>query len=169
MELFAAIRGRRAVRRFRETPVPESCFADLVESLVWAPSSGNFQARRFVFATDADLRRRLAAAAGQEVVAAAPLILVGAADLSLRRRYGSRGVELYALQDVALAVQNYMLVAHSLGLGTTWVGSFNETETRRILDLRRHFRPVVLVPTGLPAETPPPPPRRPLAELISIR
>lgn len=169
MDLFAAIRSRRSVRRFSGQAVPESLYAPLVEALLWAPSAGNLQSRRFVFVTQPHLRRQLALAAGQEWLAAAPLIVVGCADAEIREKYRSRGVELYAPQDVALAVGHMMLAAHAHGLGSCWVGSFNEAAVARHLELSRNLRPVVLVPLGFPAESPAAPGRRPVEELVDFR
>jgi nitroreductase len=52
-----------------------------------------------------------------------------------------------------------MLVAYSLGLGTVWVGSFDEKEVGKILNLPDTIRPVAIVPVGYPDENPPPPER----------
>jgi len=169
MDLFAAIRSRRSVRRFTNQAVPESLYAPLVEALLWAPSAGNLQSRRFVFVTQPLLRRQLAAAAEQEWLAGAPLIVVGCADAEIRDKYRSRGVELYAPQDVALALGTLMLVAHAHGLGSCWVGSFNEAAVARHLGLPRNLRPVALVPLGFPAESPPAPARRPIEALVDFR
>ncbi len=65
-------------------------------------------------------------------------------------RYGQRGIELYSIQDVSCSIMCMMLVAHKMGLGTVWVGAFNEDELIRILDLPVHLRPVAILPIGWP-------------------
>ncbi len=84
----------------------------------------------------------------------APLAVVCCADLTIARHYGARGKSLYCLQDVAASIQNMMLVAYSLGLGTVWVGAFDEREVSGILGLPDHIRPVAIVPVGYPDERP---------------
>jgi len=66
-----------------------------------------------------------------------------------------------------MAGQNLMLVATSLGLGTVWVGAFDERKVSSVLDLPPYLRPVAIVPVGFPGETPPPPERMSRDEAIT--
>lgn len=167
MDILDAIKGRRSIRRFRNAPLPMSLVGTLEESLLDAPSAGNLQSRRFCFVFRDETRKRLAeAAGGQDFIAAAPLAVVCCADLASAQQYGERGTTLYCLQDVAASVQNLMLAAHSLGLGTAWVGAFDEIQVSTILNLPDRLRPVVIVPVGYPDESPPRPRRVPKEELI---
>ncbi len=160
MDILDAVKGRRSIRRYRKTPLPSPFLGTLEESLLEAPSAGNLQARRFYFVFGDETRKRLAEAGyRQDFIAEAPLAVVCCADLKIAKQYGERGRSLYCLQDVAASVQNLMLVAYSLGLGTVWVGAFDETEVSRILNLPDHLRPVAIVPVGYPDETPPRPRR----------
>lgn len=155
MDVLDAVRGRRSIRRFLDTPIPAPLMRTLEDSLLEAPSAGNLQSRRFHFVFRDETRKKLAGAAyGQDFVAQAPLAVVGSADLDIGKRYGERGRSLYCLQDVAASVQNLMLVAHSLGLGTAWVGAFDERQVSGILALPGNLRPVAIVPVGYPDETP---------------
>lgn len=52
-------------------------------------------------------------------------------------RYGDRGRRMYCLQDTAAAVQNMLLVIHSLGLGAVWVGTFDDDAVSKALGLQR--------------------------------
>lgn len=160
MDILDAIRGRRSIRRFKSDALPPQVLATLEESLLAAPSAGNLQSRRFHFVSRPEIRRRIAAAAyGQDFIVQAPLAVVCSADLSIARHYGERGRTLYCLQDVAASVQNLMLAAFALGLGTVWVGAFDEKEVAGILGLPASLRPVAIVPVGYPDEEPPPPER----------
>lgn len=170
MVVLKAIKERRSIRRFRRGPIPDEAVEALVEALIWAPSAGNLQSRKFYFIFNEDLKERLAEAAlGQEFIAQAPLVVVACADHRIERRYGRRGKELYALQDVATSVQNLLLEAHELGLGAVWVGAFHEEAVKAILDLPNYLRPVTLIPIGLPDEEPLPPERLPRRLLIEVR
>ncbi len=92
------------------------------------------------------------------------MIAVVAAPLELSP-YGRRGRELYCLQDTAAAVQNVLLAAHEMGLGTCWVGAFDDEAVARALGLKRGERPVALIPIGVPAEKGSSS-RRPLEEVV---
>jgi nitroreductase len=160
MDLLDAVKGRRSIRRFKDTPLPSPFLSTLEESLLEAPSAGNLQSRRFYFVFRDETRRRIAKAAyNQDFIQEAPLAVVCCANLKIVDHYGERGRSLYCLQDVAASVQNLMLVAYSLGLGTVWVGSFDEKEVGKILNLPDTIRPVAIVPVGYPDENPPPPER----------
>jgi nitroreductase len=170
MDILSVIKGRRSVRDFLIKEIPEELINELVEALIWAPSAGNLQARRFIFVKNPEIKKKLARAAlGQSFIAEAPLVLVGCADLErIARRYGSRGMNLYVIQDVSASIMQLMLFAHEKGLGTVWVGAFDEKAVSDILHLPSHLRPVAIVPVGYPARIPPPPPRRPLKDLIEF-
>ena len=168
MELHTALRDRRSVRAYRPDPVPDKVLEDLVEAANQAPSAGNLQARDFVVVRDEAARKALCRAAlDQEFIAQAPAVLVVCANLERSAsEYGRRGRELYAVQDAAAATENLLLAAHGAGLGTVWVGAFDEREVSRVLGLPAHVRPVAIVPVGRPAEAPGPSERRSLSEIL---
>lgn len=154
MDVFEAMEKRRSVRSFDPgRRVDEELVEELLRCACQAPSAGNVQPWRFVVVRDPGLRTRLAEAAlGQSFVADAPVVIVVCADLAAHASaYGRRGVELYAVQDTAAAIENLLLCAVALGLGACWVGAFREDEVARTLNLARDIRPLALVPVGYPA------------------
>ncbi|OGS66129.1 MAG: nitroreductase [Euryarchaeota archaeon RBG_19FT_COMBO_69_17] len=167
MELQDAIRGRRSVRAFRADPVPEERLRELLEMAQWAPSAGNLQARDFVVVREDGAKRALARLSlDQGFVAQAPVVVVVCGNLRRVDTYGRRGRDLFVVQDAAAATQNLLLAAHEVGLGTCWVGAFDEDGVRKLLGLPIHVRPLALVPLGRPAEDPEPSTRLPLDELV---
>ena len=76
---------------------------------------------------------------------------------------------MYCLQDTAAAVDHILLSAVALGLGSCWVGAFDEGEAARVLELPANHRPVVILPIGKPAEAPGRRSRRPLGEVVTYR
>lgn len=168
MDVFEAIRKRRTVRRFDPArEVTDEQVEKLLEAAQWASSAGNLQARFFVVVRDEAAKKRLAEAAVRQMfIAEAPVVIVVCADLERSAsKYGSRGRELYAIQDATLAAQNLWLAATEMGLAAGWVGAFGEEEVSRILDLEEGLRPIAIMPLGYLAESPPLPPRRPVSEL----
>jgi nitroreductase len=168
MDVFKAIKGRRSVRAFTDEPVSEEEIMKIIDAARWAPSAGNIQPWEFVVVRDTKLKRELVeAASDQTFIEEAPVVLVVCANPTRSsRRYGSRGISLYCLQDTAAAIQNINLAAYALGLATCWVGTFQEEKTRRVLNLPDDLRPVAIIPVGHPAEKPAPTPRRPLNEVV---
>jgi len=160
MTILEGIKNRRSIRNFEDTALPEAAVDALIEAIRWAPSAGNLQSRKFFFVFHKEMKQALARAAlNQQFIAQAPLVAVACLDRRIAGRYGDRGVNLYAIQDAAASVMSMMLEAHELGLGTVWVGAFNEFAVIEALDLPQEFRPVAIVPIGYPASVPKPLPR----------
>jgi nitroreductase len=167
MDITTVLRSRFSCRTFTPAPLARERVLKLLEAARWAPSAGNLQPWRFVVVTDGACRRALAAAAlGQAFVAAAPVtIVVCAVPGESSHGYGSRGRDLYCLQDTAAATENLLLAATAAGLGACWVGAFDEQSVHRALCLEAGWRPVAMVPVGIPAEAPPGRTRRSLEEI----
>ena len=168
MDVFEAINGRRSVRAYSSEEVSEEDVERLVEAARLAPSAGNIQPWEFVIVTNAETKRRLAdAALRQTFIEEAPVVIVVCANVARSSwRYGSRGANLYCLQDTAAATENLLLAAHALGLAACWVGAFREDEAGKALKTPRDVRPVAIVPVGHPADKPRAPPKRSLREIV---
>ncbi len=169
-DVFETIRERRSIRRYKDQPVPDDIIRQLLEAATLAPNAGNLQPWHFFVVKDKKVRSDLAKAAGrQNFVAEAPVTIVVCADPAhSASRYRSRGAELYCLQDTAAAAQNLFLAATAFGLGTCWVGAFDEKLAGMALNLKENLRPVAIFPVGYPAENPRPRARRPLEQVMSI-
>ncbi len=160
MDVYGAVKGRRSIREFEEKDISGDALERLADALLSAPSAGNLQSRKFYFVTNPDMKKEIAGAAlKQNFIASAPLVVVACADTRIERKYGERGVNLYSIQDAACSVMCMMLVAHELGLGSVWVGAFNEQEVANVLRIPASLRPVAIVPVGYPANVPQPTPK----------
>lgn len=172
MDVYSAIEGRRSVRKFDSARAVDRVLVEkLLRAAVKAPNAGNAQPWRFIVVYDQVLKERLSEAAlGQTFVASAPVTVVACVDLSVAdKAYGQRGRELYCLQDSGAAIENLMLAAHAEGLGTCWVGAFDEPAAARILALADNMRPVAMVPIGFPVATPRERRRAALDEVVEWR
>ena len=168
LDVTECIKQRRSIRTFLPTPVPRDIVDKLLQSAILAPSAGNWQSWRFYVVVNGALRHDLVkAASDQDFIAEAPQVIVVCAEPGrAENTYGDRARELYCLQDTAAAIENLMLAAHAHGLGTCWVGDFDEAAVKQILHIDEAFRPVALVPLGYPNEIPNPRWRRPLNEVV---
>ena len=168
MDVFEAIVSRRSIRAFKLDNIPEKILNKILEAAWWAPSAGNLQAREFILVTDPELKRKLCnAALGQSFIEEAPIdIVVCANERRSAQRYGQRGKELYCIQDATASVQNILLAAHALGLGTCWVGAFSEENVSETLNLPNGVKPIAIIPLGYPAEHPSVTPRMRLKDLV---
>lgn len=169
MSILETIKKRRSIRRFKSEPIGEGDIKKIIESLIWAPSAGNLQSRKFYFVSSAKIKKELFLASnGQDFVFESPLAVVCCTDSKIEKRYYDRGKNLYAICDVAMSVQNMMLLCEELGLGTVAVGAFEEEKVSKALNLPKNLRPILIIPVGYPDECPETPPRVSPAEAVTI-
>lgn len=153
MDVVSCIEGRTSIRAFKPDPVEDAVIDEGLRLANMAPSAGNLQARDFIVVRSAATKKALMQAAyTQEFVRTAPVLVVFCANLDRIAHYGDRGRGLYCLQDVAAALQNFSLFLHSKGLGSVWIGAFDEAEAAAALGTPPHVRPLAIVPIGYPAE-----------------
>jgi nitroreductase len=166
--LSELIATRRSVRSYGARPVAEQRIDDVLEAARAAPSAGNLQSYQIVVVRDEQRRRQLSsAAAGQDHVAQAPVVLVFLADPQhASPKYGGRGERLYSVQDATIAASYAQLTAHSLRLASVWVGAFDDQQVREAVDAPEHLNPVALLLIGHSDASPAFPGRRPLSELV---
>jgi len=169
MEFFEALQARRSIRRFDERPVPEELLLRVLEAARSAPSGGNMQPWELVVVKDRETIGRVvqttfvgfdpASGRRQEWLLGAPVLVVACADIKRSAsRYGPLG-EQVAVLDVAAAVENMLLAAVALGLGSCWVSGFAAEDLSRLLGLPASVRPLAILPLGFPAQAPGEPPR----------
>ncbi len=162
------IKTRRSVRKFLKADVDETTIDKILEAGRWAPSAGNHQPWEFIVVRDKNVKDWIVDAAyGEEWMRNAPVLIVACINMRLARSlYGERGEKLYGIQDVANAIENVLLAANALGLGTCWVGSFSEPELAHKLHCPDYARPAAIIAVGWPAESPKIPSRHGLSEFV---
>jgi len=166
MDLMEAIKTRRSVRRYRQTPIPEGLLKEVLNAARLAPSAENAQPWRIVVVMDEQTKLRLAAASnGQKFIAEAPAVLAmcGVPDEAFPAIGGYMNAHVI---DVAVALDHLTLAAHVNGLGTCWIGAFKEEKVKEILGIPEDVRVVALTPLGYPAEVPERTPRKNLEDLV---
>jgi len=168
MDLLEIIKNRRSIRVFKKQDLPQDIIERLLEAARWAPSAGNVQPWAFVVVSSQKMKQSLSMAAfGQKDLEEASIVIVVCADEKLAEQsYGVRGKSLFCLQDTAAAIQNIMLTAYSLGLGSCWIGAFKEDEVRQVIKAPKGMRPIALIPVGYPNEAPAARSRRPVSEIM---
>ena len=166
LELITAIKGRRAVRRFREEPISLEHLKKILEAGIWAPSGSNIQAWEFILVTDKENIEKI------KLISPGlfdnPQALIVLCINKKRAEKGGRLGENTALMDISMAAQNMMLLAYSLGIGSCPVVSFNKTAIRELLNIPEHVDPVLILSFGYPKFWPKAPRRRPLKEVVHV-
>ncbi len=169
MNVLDAIHARQSIRAYQAKPVEAEKLETILAAANRAASAANLQAYQIYVVRRPELKQGLVtAAAGQQFLATAPVVLVFAVDPARSAaKYGARGEQSYCMQDACAAVCNAMLAAVELGLGTCWVDAVDEALAGRALKLPPGHRAAVMLPVGYPAETPPRTTRRALSDLVT--
>jgi nitroreductase len=162
MDFLELVRRRRSIRRYRPDPLPEARIDHVLEAARLAPSWANGQCWTFVVITDPRAKHELAQA-GNEWVEEAPAIVVACAN---PKQSGNKGDQPYYLLDIGIAMEHLVLAAAEQGLGTCWIGWFDEQKARKALGAPAEVRVVAFTPLGYPAEEPEPRPRKTLGEMV---
>lgn len=178
MEITEAILTRRSIRRMKPDPINEEILEKVLEAARWAPSWKNTQCWRFVVVREGGTRSEIASCMisgrsgenpSSSAIRQAPVLIVACAELGKSGlNAGDFATEKgdWYMYDVALAMQNLVLEAHSLGLGTVHLGLFDAQNVAGILNVPDGFCVVAMTPLGYPDETPRTVPRKGLPEIV---
>lgn len=159
-----AIKRRRSIRKYASKAVPEALLNELIEAARLAPSARNRQPWKFVFVQNSDLRSQLMEASmNQHFVGEAPVIIAACATQT--GRVMTNGVPSYPV-DLSIALDHIALQAVELGLGTCWIGAFEQEKIKTILHIPDHVTVVCLMTLGYPEEIPSPTGRKSFQEIV---
>ncbi len=168
MEVLECIKTRRSTRKFLDVPVEWDKIGTIVDAGRSAPTSGNLQNWKFIVVLDEEKRKEISEACLKQFwMERAPVhIVICSEPEKAKRFYGIRGERLYSIQNCAASAENMILTAHSLGLGSCWVGAFDEDMLKRALGIPDYARPQAIIPIGYPAEKVPTPMQYQLENLV---
>jgi len=144
MDVFKAIKVRKSVRSYSSTPIPNKILLKILKAAQLAPSAGNIQPWNFIVVKDARKRKKFAQASYAKFLVKSPIVIIGCGD--------QKASPNWYIVDVSIALEHMVLTATSEGLGTCWVGSFNESEVKEMLKIPENFRVVALLALGYPRE-----------------
>jgi len=174
MNLMEIIRERRSVRQFKGDPIPDGVIEELMEAVRWAPSWANTQCWEVIAVKGKEQREGLAETLsprnpGRPAVLEALLVLVFLGRKEVSGFYKGKAVTEkgdWLMFDVALAIQNLCLYAHSRGLGTVIIGYFDAGKAASLLGVPPDREVVAILPIGYPASIPKAPPRKEVKDFL---
>jgi nitroreductase len=150
MTIDDVILHRKSIRSFQATPVSDKVLESLVDMAHHAPSWMNKQCWHFIIVTESIQIEQIAKTAViNRWMKQAPAIILVCADPHLS---GQREGIPYYVVDAAIAMDHLILSATEKGLGTCWIGSFNEQKLKSLLGIPPRIRIVSLTPVGYPKE-----------------
>ena len=176
MDVLETIKKRRSIRAFKSTPVDQKTLDTILEAGRLAPSWANTQTWRFVVIQDNSVKTQLADSAtapgsrNNGVLKQAPVVIAACAELN---RAGCREGKpttdkegYWFMFDAALALENMVLEAQELGIGTLYIGAFDAKKAGSVLGVPEGYSCVILLPLGYPNEQPEARQRKEISEIV---
>ena len=164
MDFSQLVKTRYSVRAYKPDPVGEDELRQVLEAARLAPTAANKQPFQLIVIHTQGREEELRRIYNRDWFVEAPVVICvcGIPGGAWTREDNKN----YAVVDVAIVMDHLILAATDLGLGTCWVGAFNEGATREVLGLPEEVEPIVFTPLGHPADQPKPKERKPLEELV---
>jgi len=162
MSLIDLILNRRSIRSYKNKDIPEEVLQQILEAGRQAPSAANRQPIRFVVVTDNDTLKNLCDNLITRFVKSAPVAIAGCADVK------SFLTGKWAVVDATIAMQNMVIAAWALGIGSCWIGACNEEKVKKLLKIPDRWKFVALLTLGFPTEQPKPRKKKQFEDLFNF-
>ena len=190
--LHEALKQRRSIRKYQKKTVPKELVYAVLEAAAWAPSAHNSQPWRFIVVEDPAIKRELSewmaeawaadmAKDGSTVdeakrverrerFANAPVLIVACLSMEGMMEFPDEQRQRIerdlAVESLGAAIQNMLLCAYDLGLGSCWycAPAFCKPTVRKTLSIPQMVEPTALIMLGYPAESPKSPPKKALSD-----
>jgi nitroreductase len=180
LDTLEAIKNRRSIRKYKPDPVDDKTLNIVLEAARLAPSWSNTQCWKFIVVRDNILKAQLAESIqinplmgrnpATKAFTTAPVVIVACAEKGVSGLFNGKTAtekgEWWFLFDVALAMENLVLAATSLGLGTVHVALFDALKVASILGVPDGYHVVEMTPLGYPEYQPDPRPRKSLSQIV---
>jgi nitroreductase len=174
--MLEVIQNRRSIRKYKDQQVEEETLLKIIDCGRLAPSDSNTQPWNFIIVRSEEMRTKLAEVSHkQDWMIGAPVFIVCVADIRvattetgpLEVNEDTPGIgPKQIILDTAIAGENIVLAAESLGLGTCWVSWYVQDEIRSVLGIPSDKYVVAVITMGYADQTPKQRPRRSLEEIV---
>jgi nitroreductase len=162
VSLVDVILNRRSIRRYETKDIPDEVMKKILEAGRQAPSAANKQPIHFVVVKDHEITKRFSNLPFNGFVKDAPAVIVACADIN------SLLTGKWAAIDATIAMQNMVVAAWALGVGSCWIGAFDEKKVKESLKIPSKWKVVALITLGYPDEEPKPRKKKPIEELFGF-
>ena len=152
MDFYEVIEKRRSIRSYTDEMVPFDVLKRIVNAARLAPTWANNQGCRYTIVQDEEVVNKLQNAIGQKWCKSAVQFVV----VSIKpRRSGTNpsGLQYFPV-DAGICMEHIILAATNEGLGTCWIGHFNEDAVKDAINMPKRSRVVAITPIGYTKKTP---------------
>jgi len=161
MSLVDVVLSRRSIRRYEKKEIPKDVLDKIFEAGRQAPSAANKQPWHFIVLNDSEVKKELSKGLFNRFINDATVTVVGCAHKDLI-------AGKWSIISTTIALQNMVIAAWALGVGSCWVGDFNEEKVKKLLNIPESWNVVALVSFGYPAEKPHPGKKKSIEEIVSF-
>jgi len=160
MSLVETVLSRRSIRRYEKKDIQSDVLNKILEAGRQAPSAANRQPFHFVVLTDDKIKNELSKGFFNRFIKDSSITIVGCANT------GDVITGKWSIIDTAIALQNMVIAAWTMGVGSCWIGDFNEDKIKQLLKIPDKWNIVALVSFGYPAEQPKPRRKKSITEIV---
>lgn len=161
MSFIDTVLSRRSIRRYEKQDIPKDVLDKILEAGRQAPSAGNKQPWHFIVLSDYDIKEKLSHGKWNTFVKDSAVTIVGCGYIG--DEYGRK----WSTVDISIALQNMVIAAWGLGIGSCWIGDFKEVEVKSLLNIPEDRKVIALVTFGYPAEKIESREKKPIDEIVS--
>ena len=161
MSLVDVILSRRSIRNYKKKKVPKKVLNRILKAGRQAPSASNVQPWHFIVLTDFEVKEKLSHGRWNTFVKDSAFTVVGCAYVG--DSYGQK----WSTVDTTIALENMVVAAWALGIGSCWIGDFEEEMVKKLLNIPEDWKVISLISFGYPAEQPESSLKKPLTEIVS--
>lgn len=162
-EIIKALAARKSVRSYTDREISSDCKEQILRAATEAPTAGNQQMYTILDITSQELKDKLSVTCdNQPFIATGKMVLIFCADFhkwyqaftlaGCSPRRPGPGDFLLAIEDAAIAAQNAVTAAESLGIGSCYIGDIMENYElhRELLHLPEFVFPALMLVFGYP-------------------
>ena len=153
MDIYHVLSTRRSVRKFKEKPISKETIQKIMTAAGKAPSGRNRQNWKYIVVSDKGIQTELMAlCANQKFVADCPMtVVICGRDISASYNRGQYMGKFSMLVDTSISFTHFMLAARAEGLGTCWIGLFDNAKIKQLLNVPHGWDIAAISPLGYPA------------------
>jgi nitroreductase len=161
VSLVDVVLSRRSIRRYEQKEIPKDVLDKILDAGRQAPSAANRQPWHFIVVTDPETKKELSKGMFNRFIKDTPVTIVGCAHKDLI-------AGKWSIISTAIALQNMVVAAWAMGVGSCWIGDFNEEKVKRLLSIPENWNIIALVSFGYPAEKPQPRKKKSIEEIVGF-
>ncbi len=152
MDVRQAIDTRKTVFSFLDKPVKDEIIIDILEAAKAAPAAGGIHEYEFIVVTEKPKKLELGRICLTPNIETAPfIILVVCNQDKLTRVFDKGDSDVFCVENAALAIENILLYAASLGIGSAWIATVQQDGIRKLLDIPQNYIVRGVIPVGYPS------------------